>query len=172
MLIDRNGRKPDRWTHAENGDPSRLSSAIVAWEAWESARAVRAAGQELGVLVPNTVSAAALRPFLAELGLIAVAFPAFSDGRGFSFARLLRAAGYRGTLRASGPLIADQFAYALDCGFDEIELPEASAIRQPPEQWLAAARAVSRGYQRGYAGRPSILDQRRAVRTAGKGARV
>ncbi len=58
-------------------------------------------------------------------------FPSFSDGRGLSLAKRLRRAGFKGTLRASGPLIADQFREALDCGFDEIELPDAMAARQP-----------------------------------------
>ena len=58
-----------------------------------------------------------------------------ADGRGFSIARRLRAMGYTGRLRAAGPLIADQFRAAQRVGFDEIELPESLAGRQPEEQW-------------------------------------
>ena len=43
--------------------------------------------------------------------------------------------GYAGRLRAAGPLIADQFRAARRVGFDEIELPDAMAERQPEEQW-------------------------------------
>ena len=43
--------------------------------------------------------------------------------------------GYDGRLRAAGPLIADQFRFARRVGFDEVELPEAVAERQPEEQW-------------------------------------
>ena len=67
--------------------------------------------------------------------LIRVAFPAFSDGRGFSLARHLRARGYAGRLRAAGPLIADQFAMARRSGFDEVEIPDELAARQPEAQW-------------------------------------
>ena len=42
--------------------------------------------------------------------LIEIAFPAFADGRGFSLARLIRRAGFKGELRASGRLLADQYA--------------------------------------------------------------
>src|SRR5690606_10237684 len=96
--------------------------------------------------------------------LIAIGFPAYSDGRGFSLARQLRRAGFTGRLRASGPLIVDQFAYALFCGFDEIALPASSAGRQPAEQWQRALGQVGARYQRGYGDGGSILDQRRAKR--------
>ncbi len=69
-------------------------------------------------------------------------------------------------LRASGPLIADQFPQALACGFDEVEIPPASAARQPVEQWLAALSRISLAYQRDYALGEKISERRRA-RTAG-----
>jgi uncharacterized protein (DUF934 family) len=95
--------------------------------------------------------------------LISVAFPAFNDGRGFSIAKRLRHLGFTGILRATGPLIADQYAYAKACGFDEIDLPETLALRQTADQWQRAANAISLSYQRGYYNRPAtILDQRRA----------
>lgn len=97
--------------------------------------------------------------------LIAIAFPAFTDGRGFSLARALRQGGYRGRLRASGELIPDQFAFALDCGFDEIEISEERLSRQPVEQWLAALQAVDAAYQPN-ARIADIFARRRAARAA------
>ena len=116
--------------------------------------------------LPNTTTAEEVEPFLASVDLIAVEFPAFSDGRGFSVARRLRRTGFASTLRASGSLIADQFDEALACGFDEIELPETMANRQPVQQWLAARDAITARYQGGYGTGPSILEQRRAARKA------
>ena len=72
-------------------------------------------------------------------GLIAIEFPAFNDGRGFSLARRLRALGYKGRLRATGRLIADQYAMARRVGFDEVQVAPDIAARQPWEQWLARA---------------------------------
>ena len=89
----------------------------------------------LAVEFPNDRDPADLAPWLDRLALIRVAFPASSDGRGFSIGRQLRAMGYDGRLRAAGPLIADQFRYARRVGFDEVELPEAVADRQPEPQW-------------------------------------
>ena len=71
--------------------------------------------------------------------LIAVEFPAMTDGRGFTLARILRELGYAGRLRATGGLIADQYAMARRVGFDEVQIPAALARRQPQAQWLARA---------------------------------
>ena len=62
--------------------------------------------------------ARALLPHLDRLALIEVTFPAFTDGRGYSSARLLREAGYTGELRASGDVQIDQLRYMRRCGFD------------------------------------------------------
>ena len=71
--------------------------------------------------------------------LVRIAFPSFADGRGFTLARLLRAFGYDGRLRAAGHVIADQYAMARRAGFDEVEIDAALAARQPEDQWLARA---------------------------------
>lgn len=71
--------------------------------------------------------------------VIAVEFPAMTDGRGFSLARRLRELGYGGRLRATGRLIADQYAMARRVGFDEVEISADLARRQPEAQWLARA---------------------------------
>lgn len=133
-----------------------------------AALAVRAKGQAVGVEIANTVEVAALAPHLETLALIGIVFPAYSDGRGFSLAKRLRREGFTGALRLVGPIIADQFAYALACGFTEVELPEASAARQPSAHWVISAAAFSATYQRGYAREANILDQRRAARLEGR----
>ena len=59
-----------------------------------------------------------LLPFLGQLRLVEVNFPAFTDGRGYSAARVLREAGYAGELRAVGEVLVDQIAFMRRCGFD------------------------------------------------------
>jgi uncharacterized protein (DUF934 family) len=60
---------------------------------------------------------------LAALPLIAVDFPAFRDGRGYSVAYLLRTRfGYRGELRAIGDVLRDQLFYMHRCGFDSFDV--------------------------------------------------
>ena len=51
-----------------------------------------------------------LIPHLGRLALVEIAFPKFRDGRGYSSARILREAGYRGELRAAGDVLVDQIA--------------------------------------------------------------
>ncbi len=59
-----------------------------------------------------------LLPHLERLALVEVNFPAFTDGRGYSAARILREAGYAGELRAVGDVLVDQLAFMRRCGFD------------------------------------------------------
>ncbi len=59
-----------------------------------------------------------LLPFLDRLALVEVNFPAFTDGRGFSSARILREAGFTGEIRAVGEVLVDMVAHMRRCGFD------------------------------------------------------
>ncbi|SHI37667.1 DUF934 domain-containing protein [Wenxinia saemankumensis] len=84
---------------------------------------------------------------LTEAGAVRIDFPSFSDGRGFTLARLLRLAGFAGRLRAHGHVIADQYAMARRSGFDEVEIPDDLAARQPEAQWRARADWQAHDYQ-------------------------
>ena len=70
---------------------------------------------------------------------IRIGFAAFNDGRGFTLAARLRRAGFAGRLRAQGHVIADQYAMARRSGFDEVEISETLAARQPADQWVFRA---------------------------------
>jgi uncharacterized protein (DUF934 family) len=72
---------------------------------------------------------------LPRLTLIRITFAAFNDGRGFTLGTDLRRRGFTGTLRARGPLLADQYAMLRRAGFDEVEIPDDIAARQPADQW-------------------------------------
>lgn len=165
-LIDRDGAATEAWARADGAAIGTLSHALVGWDALSEALGRTSPGQKIGVLIPNSLPSEAMQPFFDRLALVAIGFPAFADGRGFSLAKVLRREGFRGTLRASGPLIPDQFDYALACGFDEIELPEASISRQSVLQWQQARGRLSRTYQRGYLRDGNILDRRRLARAA------
>ncbi len=84
---------------------------------------------------------------LGETPMIRVDFPSFADGRGFTIARQLRLMGFKGRLRARGHVIADQYAMARRSGFDEVEISEDLAKRQPEDQWLARADWQAHDYQ-------------------------
>ncbi len=79
--------------------------------------------------------------------MIRVNIGASADGRGFTIARMLRLRGYTGRLRAKGHVLADQYAMARRCGFDEVEISQALAARQPEDQWLFRADWTAHNYQ-------------------------
>ena len=103
---------------------------------------------EFALAVGNDADADEIAPFFDWIRLITIAFPSFQDGRGFSLARRLRQAGYRGRLRASGHVIADQYAHARRVGFDEVGIADELAARQPEAQWLARAGWQEHFYQK------------------------
>lgn len=84
---------------------------------------------------------------LAGLRMIRVDFPSFADGRGFTIARQLRLMGYDGRLRAKGHVIADQYAMARRSGFDEVEISDELAARQPEDQWQFRSQWQAHDYQ-------------------------
>ncbi len=97
--------------------------------------------------LPNDTDPVSLAGRLERLTMIRVDFPSASDGRGFSIARQLRLLGYEGRLRARGHVIADQYAMARRAGFDEVEISDALAARQPEDQWTFRANWQAHDYQ-------------------------
>jgi uncharacterized protein (DUF934 family) len=165
MLVGHDGARADLYTPVE--DVAELSLAngpiLVPLTVIDAALADRR-NERLGLVVANNTNLSAIEPYFGSIDLIAVTFPSFSDGRGLSLAKRLRRAGFTGTLRVRGPIVADQFAEALACGFDEVEVPDAMAARQPLDQWLGAKDIVSEHYQSGYGETQSILQKRLAAR--------
>jgi uncharacterized protein (DUF934 family) len=155
----------DRWRRlADEESVPKSGKCIVSEARLAEAAAAIPAEAPLGVFLANTADPAKLAPYFSRLALVAIAFPAHGDGRGFSLARLIRRAGFKGELRASGRLIADQATHALRCGFDTIEIASDIASRQDDAQWSAALSAYGAFYQQGYASRASILEERRKAR--------
>lgn len=70
----------------------------------------------------SDLHASGLLPHLEAIAMIAIEFPAFTDGRGFSLATQLRQYGFKGELRAAGAIILYQLSYLKRCGFDAFEL--------------------------------------------------
>lgn len=61
---------------------------------------------------------------LDVIALVAVNFPVFTDGRGFSYGRELREQGFKGELRAVGAFIRDQVDYLQRCGFNAFQFAD------------------------------------------------
>jgi len=165
-LLDDTGAIADRFLRpAEGALVATDTAVIVPLARLEAEAASDRARARLGVEITPDARIDALRPWLDRVSLIAISFKSFTDGRGFSLARQLRLAGFTGELRAVGALIADQFAFLRSVGFDTVEIDEASAGRQPVEQWTAALNAFSGAYQRSYGAPLNILAARREGRS-------
>lgn len=114
---------------------------------------------DLVVLEP-TDDPRSLAERLPGLKLIAVNFPKYGDGRGYSIARLLRERyGYKGELRAIGVVARDHLQLMAQCGFDSFQLREGEDARAA----LAGLEDFSEAYQAN-AAQPVPLFRRRAGR--------
>lgn len=97
-----------------------------------------------GVLLAPDEFADTVADDLAHLDVIAIEFPAFADGRGYSTAALLRGRlGYRGELRAVGDVFKDTLFYQQRVGFNAFLVREGKDI----EDALAGLATFSVSYQ-------------------------
>jgi len=101
---------------------------------------------DYGVDLPSDTAPGVLAG-LTNAAMIRIDFPSSADGRGFTLAAMLRRAGYEGRLRAKGHVLADQYAMARRSGFDEVEIDDALATRQPEGQWQYRADWHDHDYQ-------------------------
>lgn len=116
-------------------------------------------GARLGVWLDSGEQPEQIAADLGHFDVVAVNFPAFTDGRGYSIARLLRERlGYTGELLAIGDVLRDQIYYLSRCGFDAFALRE----DQNAEQALTAFNDFSEAYQVSV-DRPQPLFRRRAA---------
>jgi uncharacterized protein (DUF934 family) len=141
-LIDRNGPIADGWTWFRHETATtdgaaavtgagakgpRLLLTLAQWSA--HAEALAAAGASLGICLEPADEPVAVVPLFDRIGLIAIRFPAFTDGRGYSTARLLRQRhGWKGELRAVGDVLRDQMFYLARCGFDTFDLRDGESV--------------------------------------------
>ena len=134
-LIKNKRIAPDNWQLLKPAaEGAQLSNApdmpltgdwIVPLAIWNEQRAqLSQRSGKNGVLLENTDDPRVLAPDFDKLALIAVSFPKFTDGRGYSIARLLRRLGWKGELRAVGDVLRDQLFYMTRCGFDAFALRE------------------------------------------------
>jgi uncharacterized protein (DUF934 family) len=104
------------------------------------------AAGETAILIPSNTNPADL-PKALSASVVAVEFPSFADGRGFTLAAQLRRLGFKGRIRAQGHVICEQYAMARRSGFDEVAISDELAARQPENLWLTRANWQANDYQ-------------------------
>lgn len=126
MIIKNKTIVADDWTVlrlSENDTADSVSvpegRVIVPLNVWQAQREALVARSALGVWLESSERAEALQDDLANFQVIAVDFPKFADGRGYSIAYHLRnRLNYAGELRAIGDVLRDQMFYMQRVGFD------------------------------------------------------
>ena len=135
----------DDFTHVPDGaEPPAGAMPIITLARYAKATAELLARHPLlGVRVPSDKLPNDI-PEITRLALIAIEFPKFTDGRGYSVGRMLRDRhGFTGELRAVGYVLRDNLYYMERCGFDAFELKEG----KPLESALEAFGEFSGTYQ-------------------------
>jgi len=98
---------------------------LVPLAVWLAQRASLSSRADVGVWIDSDERAEDLTDDAAKLPLIAVNFPKFADGRGYSIAYNLRTRlKYTGELRAIGDVLRDQLFYMQRAGFDAFAVRE------------------------------------------------
>ena len=119
--------------------PEPGTEYILPLSDWQSlAPAFSGFGRTPGVWFEADIELEPLEQVLAAVPIVAVAFPAFTDGSGFSTGSLIREVfGYKGELRAFGSLLSDQLGYLRRCGYDSVVLPEDQDMETGRQQFHA-----------------------------------
>lgn len=120
------GFREDEWRHADSPEAllanGRFILPLQVFLGLEE-ETRKSARERLGVLLQPGEQVDAIADLLDQLTLVALAFPAFSDGRSFSKAELLRRRhDFEGPIRAVGQVLIDQLPHMLRLGFDEFEV--------------------------------------------------
>lgn len=124
----------NEWTSIGAEDQIPLEGKVlVHLEAFVENKDVLLARGDLGLIVTGETPLEDIQGFAKQLPVIAISFPAFTDGRGYTLARELREKlGYEGELRAVGDVLQDQLFYLSRVGFNAFDIAEhqdpASAI--------------------------------------------
>jgi uncharacterized protein (DUF934 family) len=165
-LFKNDGFVADPWRTLREGESAPPSGhAIFPLDWWKQERdAFAGSHAPLGLRLEPDARLEDIVDDLPRFALIAIVFPKFGDGRGFSLAHLLRTRrGFTGEIRATGEVLFDQLQAMARSGFDAFEIVDPATLRA-----LQAGRrpVVTHAYQSGPGGdRPTA--RRRGWRTAG-----
>jgi len=159
----------DNWRLLKRGPAGELpevpesGDVIVPLALWLSRREdFPAHPKKIGVWLDANEGPEAIAGEVERFAVIAVNFPKFGDGRGYSIARLLRERyRFKGELRAIGDVLHDHLYFMEQCGFDAFALRD----DQDPQAALSVFGTFSDGYQTSVL-RPTPLFRRRLA--AGK----
>lgn len=133
-------------------------AVIVSLEHWQEFREELGRRPDpVGVWLRSDQHPESIADDLPSISLVALEFPAFKDGRAYSYARLVRERyGFQGELRAVGDVLLEQLHFMQRVGFDAFEIDSAD----PLGDFKTAAADFSVWYQPTADGRPTAVQLR------------
>ncbi|WP_120495986.1 DUF934 domain-containing protein [Kiloniella sp. EL199] len=133
MPLIKDGRQiADKWIKLDDeAEVPAGASVIVSLDRWKNEKETLIdLGLELGVLLESNESPELIEDDLNKLSLVALNFPAFGDGRAYSYARILKERyGFEGEVRAVGDVLYDQIQLMQRCGFDTLDIESEATLR-------------------------------------------
>ncbi len=108
------------WQQVNAEEPIPAGDVIVPFSRWNAEQETLLTREgRLGVCLYGDDNTRDIATSLQHFDVVAIDFPKFADGRGYSHARILRdEIGYKGELRAVGDILRDQIFYLARCGFN------------------------------------------------------
>lgn len=148
----------DNFLSIADDEPLPANGTIVSLARFSREReSLLARNAPLGVRLKSGESPEPLGEDVHRLSVVVLEFPKFRDGRGFSWARMLRTRmGFRGEIRASGHYLYDQLAFMARVGFDAFEVRESFVLGE----FARAMHEMTYVYQPAPDGRLTIRDLR------------
>jgi uncharacterized protein (DUF934 family) len=136
----------DPWVRVEDdADISGETAVVVSLKRWlDEAETLKSRNAPVAVALSNDQSPSQLVDDFDSIDAVFLTFPAYTDGRAYSQARLLRQRyGFQGEIRATGNVLRDQYAFMQRCGFDAYDVAEGIDLAG----WGRSAGAMSEVYQ-------------------------
>lgn len=165
MALIKNGTlAADIWHRYDDDTPLQADiPALVSLERWQLEReAILQSTAEVGVVLRSDQHPDAVAGDLDRLLVVGLEFPVYTDGRAYSYARLLRERyGFEGEIRAVGNVLRDQYLFMQRAGFDAYEVNDGTST----VAFLDAIAEVDQFYQAS-ADDVAIVWQRRHARAA------
>ncbi|MEQ9520060.1 MAG: DUF934 domain-containing protein [Parvibaculum sp.] len=160
MPLVKNGAfEDDKWIVVEDdADLPADKPVILSLTRWQAERdSLIGRNAPIAVKLASSEAPDPLETDLDRLTMVALDFPAFKDGRGYSYARLLRERfGFQGEIRATGEVLRDQWLAMSRCGIDAFIVADNVTL----EMFDAAISELSLVYQPTGDGRKTILQMR------------
>jgi uncharacterized protein (DUF934 family) len=164
MLIKWTGQNAelveDPFTKVGDEDPVPQGDVIVSLQRFQAeGQRLLDEGRRVGVRIEPNEDVEDLVPDLARIAVVAVAFPKFLHGQGYSSAAILRERGYLGEIRAVGDVLREQARFMVRVGVDTFEPADGSSAAD----WTHVVTRFRHVYQRANDGLSPAFVERAAV---------